>query len=118
MRMSSSNAHFRQPEVENLGMASAGYKDIARFDIAMNDPTRMSRVQRIRDFNRQLYEMFRSECFLLNHLLEGPALKELHNDVGLPLKTTEIMNRADVRVIQRRRHLRFELKPVHMSLDA
>jgi hypothetical protein len=44
---------LRQPEIEDLRMASAGNKDIRRLDIPVNDAARMRRIESIGDLDRQ-----------------------------------------------------------------
>ena len=43
-------------------------------------------------------------------MFESLALQELHRDDGLPIAFINVVNRADVRMVQRRRGVRFALK--------
>ena len=43
--------HFRQTEIENLGVASFGDKNISGLDVSMNDALSVSGVQRVGDLN-------------------------------------------------------------------
>ena len=45
---------FGEPEIENLRLASRGDKNIGGLDIAMNDPARVRRVERIRNLRPEL----------------------------------------------------------------
>ncbi len=45
-------SHFRQTEVEYLGVAAPRYENISRFDVAMHDAFAVSRVESVRDVNR------------------------------------------------------------------
>ena len=46
--------HFRQAEVQNLGVAAIGNEDIRRLDIAVNDAFRVRGIQRIGNLDRQV----------------------------------------------------------------
>jgi hypothetical protein len=51
--------HFRQTEVEYLGVAAPRYENISRFDVSMHDALAVSRVESLRDVNRDGEELFR-----------------------------------------------------------
>ena len=48
---------------------------------------------------------------VLDHLLDRPPLEPLHRDERLPLVLAELVDRADVRVLQRRGEARFAFEP-------
>ena len=45
--------HLRQPEIENLGVATPRYKNVCRLNIAVDDASRMGGVERVGNLNRQ-----------------------------------------------------------------
>jgi hypothetical protein len=47
-------SHFRQTEVEYLGVAAPRYENISRFDVAMHDAFAARRVESVRDVNRAM----------------------------------------------------------------
>ena len=49
-----------QAEIQNLGLATLGDKDIRWLDVPMDDPFRMGSVQRIGNLNRQVEQFVRS----------------------------------------------------------
>jgi len=46
-----SGRRFRQPEIQNLGVAALGNKNIRRLNVTVNDSLRMSWVERVGDFD-------------------------------------------------------------------
>jgi len=65
----------------------------------------------IGDLNREFEQFVCLERLSGNALLERFALPILHHDKGLALVLPNVVNRADVRVIQRGGSLRFTLEP-------
>ena len=45
--------HFRQPEVQNLGVPTVSDKDVGRLDVAVNDPLGVRGVERIGDLDSE-----------------------------------------------------------------
>jgi len=92
----------------------------------MDDPLLMRGVQCVRDVNGEILKCLERQgcgwqapialrgrtaaCPRSNAVLEGLSLEEFHHDEWASLVFTEIVNRADVRVIQRRGGARFPLE--------
>ena len=69
-----------QSEIENLGVTPFGYKDICRFDIAMNDAFGVSRIKRISNLYRQRKQPLDFERATRDAMLQRYAVEELHHD--------------------------------------
>jgi len=98
-------AELRQAEVENLGIAAWGDENIGGLDVAMNDPGVVGRSQRIGDPDSEREQRFHLQWLAGDALFQGGALQILHDDEGAAVLFTDVINRADVRVIQGRRSL-------------
>ena len=61
----------------------------------------MRRVQRVRDLNRQVKQRIRLQGLTLDTLLERLAFQQLHRDERLPLALVNVVDRTNVRVIER-----------------
>ena len=92
---------FRQAKVQNLRLAALSDEDIGRLDVPMDDSLRVRRVQRVRDLNRQVKQRIRLQGLTLDMLLERLAFQQLHRDERLPLALVNVVDRTNVRVIER-----------------
>ena len=51
-------AHFRQPEIQNLGMTALGHEDICGLDVPVNDARSVGGIKRVGDVNTQRQDGF------------------------------------------------------------
>ena len=96
----SGGRYFRQPEVQNLGVATLGDENIGRFNVAVNDSRGVSSVESICNLNGK-----RKKCFHLqrtpgNAVLQSHAVEEFHGDEGPAIGLANVVNSADIWVIQ------------------
>ena len=98
---------FREAEIENFGVAAGGDKNICRFDIAMDDIFRVSRFEGIGNLNSQREDIFERHGAASDAFFKRLAVEILHDDEGAAVFFADIVNRADIRMIERRRRLRF-----------
>ena len=103
-------AHLRQTEVENLGVAALGDEDVRRLDVAMDDALGVRGVERIRDLNRQRDKLVILHRTRADGVLERQAIEKLHGDERLAFMLVNVVNGADVGMIQRRSGLRLALE--------
>ena len=93
---------FRQSEIQHLGLVAVGDKNVGRLDVAVNDALGVRRLERVRDLDGQLDKHIHLQGVLADALLESLPLQQFHGDeiaaVGLP----DLIDGADVRVIQGR----------------
>ena len=67
-------------------------------------------VQRIRNLDGQRKQDFQFQRTPCNAVLQRRALQKLHHDEGLAVLLPDLMNRADIRMVQSRGRLRLALK--------
>ena len=101
------DVQFGQAEVQDLCLSALGNEDIGRLDVAMHDPARVRGVQGIRDLDRKIQQLIELDGRAFDAVLERLAVQELHGDEGLMVLLPDLINRADVGVIQRRGRLCF-----------
>src|SRR5262245_19543354 len=91
---------LRQTEVQQLGLASLGNENVGRLDIAMDDALGVSRVERIGYLPCQIQQRFDLHLLAQESVLESLSLQQFHGDEGLSIRFFNLMNRADVRMVQ------------------
>ena len=102
--------YLGQPEIQNLGMAALADKDVGGFDVAVDDALGVGGVERVRDLDRERQERFNFQRTPRDAVLQRQPVQKLHNDEGLPILLDNVVNRADVGVVQCGRGLGFALK--------
>ena len=76
----------------------------------MNDALRMGGVEAISDSNAERQKNLVVERLIVNEVLERDAVEEFHGDERLAVLLANVVDGADVGVIQRRSCLSFALK--------
>ena len=82
----------------------------------MDDPLRVRRVQRIAHLNPEVQKCFGLERSGSDKLLERLALQQLHRHERLALELTNVVNRADVGVVERGSRLGFAAEALQSLL--
>ena len=101
---------FGQAKVEDAWVASSGDEYVFRFDITVNDASRVSRIQGIgyRDTNvEHLFDTCWTAC---SSVPERATFEEFHRNKGTPIVLANVVNGADVGMIQGRGCLSLALK--------
>ena len=103
--------HLRQPEVQNLGVPALGHENIRRLDVAMNDPLGVRRIQRVCNFDRRspAAAPVPSAVRRCGASASTPSRNSIAMN-GLPVVLADFVNRADIRMVQRRRRPRLALE--------
>ena len=99
---------LRQAEIQDFHLARLRDHDVARLQIAMNNPRRVRRRQGVRHLNPILEHVGRSQPFPCNELVERLPGHILHrNEIGRMRlgSIPDFVHRHDVRMIQRRSRL-------------
>ena len=81
-------------------MTSGRDKNIRGFDITVDDARRVRAVQGVGDLNSEREERLQLQWSLGDALLERCAFQTLHNDESAALLLADVMDCADVRVIE------------------
>src|SRR3984885_11709844 len=109
-RRTACQTDLRQPKVQNLGMSALGDKDVRGLDVAADDAFCMGCVERIRDLDGEGQDQFRLHRTSRYAMLQRQPIEKLHSDEGLSLLVINLVDRADVRMIQCRGSFGFALK--------
>ena len=106
-------------EVEHLDAARVAHHHVARLEIAVNDTRGVGRCQRVGDLDAACDCRVQRQRFPADHLVEGLALDQLHRDEVAVACLRDLVDRDDVRVVQRRGRLRFlnEASPLLLGLS-
>jgi hypothetical protein len=82
-------------------MTAAGYEDIRRLDVAMNNLFGMGSIQSISNFNAQVQQSPITEP-LSDMVFERGAIQKLHSDKRLVFVCSDLIDGADIGVVQGR----------------
>ena len=98
--------------MQELYLTSIGQEDVGRFDVAVDDPFGVGRVERVSKLRTQLEHIGSLERMPPQMLAERHAPNHLHDEKRLPLMLADVVQRADVRVVELRDRPRFPLEPL------
>ena len=102
-----------QAEVEDLGLVAGGYKDVGRLDVAMNDALGMGSVERVGDLDAE--DRAKAPVPEADHGCRLLSVSPSSNSMAMkwrPVILTDLVNGADIGVIQGRSGAGFPLKTV------
>jgi len=85
-------------------------EDVGGLDVAMDDPLGVGCIERVGNLGAQIEQHFNLECFALDRLPERLPFEHLHDDEGVSIGLVNLVNGADVGMVQRRRGLGFTPK--------
>ena len=101
---------FRQPEIQNLHLPAAGYEDVGRLDVPVHNPGGVGRVQPVRDLNTQIEDFLDLQAAVLDVVLQGLPREQLHGDEMQAGVLADLVDGADVGMIERGGRARLALK--------
>ena len=105
-------SHLGQSEVQDLGVAAWADEDVGGLDIAVNDACAVRRIQRVGDFDAERQHRVHVQTAMAGDaLLQRAALQILHGDEGAAVLLADVMNGADVGMIQGGRGSSLALEP-------
>ena len=85
-------------------------KNICGLDVAVDDAPQVSGREGIRNFYAYIQDSFDSKGLAADQMLQRLAFQQLHDDKWPAIEFSNIMNGANIRVIQRRGRPGFALK--------
>jgi hypothetical protein len=92
--------HFCQAKIENFGVSTRTDENIGRLNVSVNDAGGVSGVERIGDFNGEREESLCAKDTLCNAIPQSCSLQEFHGDKRLAVLLTDVIDRADVRMVE------------------
>jgi hypothetical protein len=97
---------------ENLGVPAFGDKNVGGLDVAMDDAFRVRGLERVGDLNREGENGLGFERTVADLVLQRGAFQVLHSDKRFAVVFANVVNGADVRMVQRRGNFGFAAKPL------
>ena len=97
--------HLGQTEIEDLRGSARGHKYICWLDIAVDDALGMRRVEGFGNIDADREQLLHLQRSIADEMLERLAFEILHDDEGLIAILADVVNGADIGMIQRRRRL-------------
>src|SRR5580693_7041618 len=94
--------NLRKPKIKNLSVPTRGDKDVCRLNVTVNNTRGVSSIQSIGDLGCEEEQTIRLKGSSNHKMLERYALQKFHGDKRLLLLSTNVVNGAYVRMIQRR----------------
>ena len=92
-------------------MTTLGDENVRGFNVAVNDAFGMCRIESIGNFDGERENRVRVQRTIADAMLQRHAVQKLHDNEGLTILLINLMDRADVWVIESRSRLRFALEP-------
>src|SRR5262249_8523 len=89
-----------QAKIKNLGVPALGNKNVGGLDVPMHDAPRVRGVQCVGHFDGNLKQLLHLHGLAPNSVLQGPALQIFHADEPFAVLFADVMNRADVGMIE------------------
>ncbi len=91
---------FGQAEIEHLGVASLGNKDVRGLDVAVKDALGVGSIQRIGNLDGQRQNQLGFKGTAGNAVLQGEAVQKLHGDERLSIVLGDFVDGADVGMVE------------------
>ncbi len=81
-------------------MAALGHKNVSGFDVPVNDSFRVGSIERVRNIDGQRENQLGFHRSASNTVLQRQSIQELHGDERLLATLADVVNRADVRMVE------------------
>ena len=91
-------------------MAARSDENIRRLDVSMNDSFRVRHIQSVGNFDGEIEQHLKLKRTAGDAMLQRRAFQILHHDEGMAVLLRDLVNRSDVRMIQRGSGARFAAK--------
>ena len=83
-------------------MPALGHEQIRRLDIAVNNASGVRRIERVGDLDAERQDRLHLHRAPRDQVFQRRAVEELHHEESLSPVLADVVDRADVRMIQRR----------------
>src|SRR6266478_1595343 len=93
---------FRQAKIQYLGMSALSDENVCRLDVAVHDAGSVSGVEGVGNIDGDGEKNFRFQSPPANAMLECQAVQKLHGQEEMAVFLTNLMDRADIRMVKRR----------------
>ena len=107
--------HLGQTEVQNLGIAAFGHEDVRWFDVAVDNTLLVRRFECVRHLDGDFNHPVDGKGVSLNQVLQCFAVHELHGDERTPAFLGDLIDRADIGMVQRRSSTRLAPEALQRS---
>jgi hypothetical protein len=104
-----------EAEVEDLGLAPPRVEDVRGLDVPVDDPLPVRGVEGVGNLDPDVHDLVDVEARGAHVMLERLALEPLHHDVMLALVLADVVDGADVRVVEGRGGAGLALEPFHRA---
>ncbi len=94
--------HLGQTEIEDLRVTSCGNEDVRRLDVAVNDALAVCGVQGVGNLDAELDYAFQFHGPVGDAMLERHPLQVLHGNESFAILFPDVVDRANVGMVQRR----------------
>src|SRR6516165_7993526 len=94
-------------------MTTLGNEDVCWLDVSVDDAFGVSGVQSIGHANGYIQQRFQFHGTAGNRVLERLSVQEFHSDEGFAIFRADVVNRADVWVVQSRSSFGLSPKSLH-----
>ena len=111
-----SGVSLASPKSRIFTWPPVGDEDVPGFDVAVDDAACVRRVQRIGNLDSDVQHLVRLERTAGKAIAKRLSLHQLHDDERTQVVLTNVVNRADMRVVQRRCGARFGPETVNRLL--
>ena len=102
--------YFGEAKIEDLGLTALGNHDVGGFDVAMDDARGVGHVQGIGDLDGELQQRIQIQGTAGDLVGQDAAVEVLHDDESAAVLLPDVMDRADVGVIEGGCRLRLALE--------
>ena len=99
-------------EVEHLRLSSARDEDVRGLHVAVNDAVGVRGLEPVGDLDPELEDTVHRQRPASDRFLERAPVEQFHDDELLAVTLADVVDRADVRVIERRRDARLAPEPL------
>ena len=89
-----------QPEIQNLRLTSIRHEDVRGLDVPVDDALGMSRVESVGDLDAQIEHRLDLQRPARDQVPKRLSLQQFHRDKGSPIGLINLVDGADVRMVQ------------------